>query len=284
MRTQASLRGRQLSLSSIAKCPQGKPTTSQEENMFGRFIRILFMLALGVPAMAAGLTQKPPRAAVTPDPYKNSEANTSLNWQCRANWRHGLKKTSGMLIFNARGVGFQAAKGKHLHWSYEEIQTFKLAPHRFKLTGYQNREWHFHGERSFQFELKSSVPPEVAAQLARCVGKPVKDADPSGNAPAFATLGARHRTRGGGTNGVLRFRDTGIDYVTQGGHGERSWRWQDIQTIANPDPYHFRVGGYREAFTFELKQPMTKQLFDRLWNDVYARDLSGPNPNKGARP
>ena len=252
--------------------------------MFGRFIRILFMLALGVPAMAAGLAQKPPRAAATPDPYKNPEASTTLNWQCAANWRHGLKKTSGRLIFNEGGVEFQAAKGNPLHWSYEEIQTFKLTPHRFRLTGYQNRKWHFPGERSFQFELKSSVPPEVAAQLARCVGKPVKDADPSADAPAFVTLGARHRTRGGGTNGILRFRETGIDYVTRSGRDARSWRWQDIQTIANPDLYHFRIGGYLETFTFELKQPMSKQLFDRLWNKVYARDLNGLRLNKGVSP
>jgi hypothetical protein len=251
--------------------------------MIGRFAHIHLNLALAVLAVVAGTAPNLLRAAVAPSPYQKPEAAETLNWQSSARWRHGLKKTSGTLVFDDRGVEFQAAKGQRFHWSFEEIQTFKLSPHRLDLTGYQNRKWHFHGERSFRFDLTFAVPPGVAAQLSHRVGKPVKDADPSANAPAFATLPARHRTRGGGTNGILRFRHTGIDYVTADGRGARSWRWQDIQTLANPDPYHFRVGGYRETFTFELKQPMTKQLFDRLWNDVYTRDLSGLNPNEGAR-
>ena len=253
--------------------------------MVGRPRHNHFNLALGLLSVAAfGTAPNLLQAAAPGANLQKAETAETLSWQSSARWRHGLKKTSGTLMFNSRGVEFQAPKGRRLRWSFEEIQTFKLSPRRFTLTGYENRKWHFHGERSFDFDLKSAVPPEVAALLAGRVGKPVKNADPSPNAPAFATLLARHRTRGGGTNGILRFRNTGIDYVTSSGRGARSWRWQDIQTLANPDPYHFRVGGYRETFEFELKQPMTKQLFDRLWNDVYARDLSGLNPNGGARP
>ncbi len=250
--------------------------------MIGRFRRIHLNLALAVLALSAALAPNPLQAAVEPVAQPTAETAATLNWQSPARWRHGLKKTSGTIAFSNRGVEFQAVKGKRRFWPFEEIQTFKLSPREFNLTGYQNRKWRLHGERSFRFDIKFAVPPEVAAQLARRVGKPVKDADPNASAPAFATLAARHRTRAGGTNGILRFRNSGIDYVTQGGRGARSWRWQDIQTIANPDPYHFRVGGYRETFTFELKQPMTKELFDRLWNDVYAGDLNGLDPKEGA--
>jgi hypothetical protein len=251
--------------------------------MVGWHAHKLLNSALGILALAVAVGPNLPQAAVAPGAYQTAVPGETLNWQSSACWRHGLKKTSGTLAFNARGVEFQAAKGKLLHWSFEEIQTFKLLPHRFQLTGYANRQWHLQGERSFLFDLKSSVPPEVAARLARRVGKPVKNGDPSADAPAITTLPARHRTRGGGTNGVLRFRNEGIDYVTADGRGARSWRWQDIQTIANPDPYHFRVGGYRETFSFELKEPMTKELFDRLWSDVYAGDLSSLGPKGGAR-
>lgn len=249
--------------------------------MVGRSAHCLINLALGV--LVVTVAPNLLHGAVTPGTYQAPETAETLNWQTSARWRHGLKKTSGTLTFNDRGVEFQTSGSQRLHWSFEEIQTFKLSPRRFQLIGYENRKWHLHGERSFLFALKSPVPPGVAARLARRVGKPVENADPSASVAAFATLPARHRTRGGGTNGVLRFRDTGIDYVTVGGRGARSWRWQDIQTIANPDPYHFRVGGYRETFSFELKQPMTKELFDRLWNDVYAGDLTGLGPKKGAR-
>jgi hypothetical protein len=248
--------------------------------MIGRFVRIEASLALAVLAMTLAPNLLP--AAVAP--HQNDEPTRALHWQSSARWRHGIKKTSGTLVFNDQGVEFRAAKGPEIHWAFEEIQTFKLSQHQLDLTGYQNRKWHFHGERSFRFDLASAVPPGVAAWLAQRVGKPVENADPSANAPVFATLGARRRTRGGGSNGVLRFRDTGIDYFTDSGRGGRSWRWRDIQTLANPDPYHFRVGGYRETFTFELKQPMTRQLFDRLWNGLYTQDLSGLNFHEGARP
>lgn len=251
--------------------------------MLGRLSHNHLKLVPGILAIAVGVAPSLLQAAA---PVANSQrAGTvkNLNWQSRARWRHCLKKTSGTLVFNNRGVEFQALKGKRLRWSFEEVQTFKLSPHHFKLTSYENRRWHLPGERSFEFDIKSAVPPAAAALLARRVGKPVKNADPSLNAPAFVTLGARHPTRCGGTNGVLRFRNSGIDYVTNSGRGARSWSWRDIQTIANPDPYHFSVGGYLETFAFELKEPMTKELFDRLWNDVYARDLSGLNPNGGTR-
>jgi hypothetical protein len=54
----------------------------------------------------------------------------------------------------------------------------------------------------------------------------------------------------------------------------RSWRWSDIRTIANPDPWEFRITGYRDADEFDLKEPFPPGLFDRLWNILYAKDLN----------
>ncbi len=73
---------------------------------------------------------------------------------------------------------------------------------------------------------------------------------------------------------MLRLRDMGIDYVSSDGRDSHSWRWSDIQTIANPDPYSFRITAYREIAEFELKQPLPRELFDQLWDRLYARDLN----------
>jgi len=141
------------------------------------------------------------------------------------------------------------------------------------ITGYTNRHWRLPGTQSFRFDLKEAMPPGVAARLSESVDKPSRNADPLARAAAFASLAARHSRRGAGTNGVLRFLDTGIDYVTASDGDSRSWRWADIQTIAKPDPYHFRVAGFREIYDFNLKQPMSRQLFDCVWDRVYARRL-----------
>ena len=218
---------------------------------------------------------KPFAAAPPPQIQPGSAASTATHWQSTARLRHLISKTSGTIVINDRGVEFTPKKGSPLRWSYVEIQSFRLTAKRLNLTTYQNRSWHFPGDREFHFDLKDPVPPAVAEEFARRVQKPVKNGRPNPAASGFASLQARRRTFGGGTNGVLHFRNSGIDYVTSKGRGSRSWRWSDIQTVANPDPYHFRVHGYRETFEFELKQPMSRKLFDRLWDAVYARDLKG---------
>jgi hypothetical protein len=212
------------------------------------------------------------------------ESESALNWQSPARLHHGLRTARGTLIFNAGGVQFKSEDQFSHHWTFVEIRTFDLSPHRFVLTSYENRGKRLPGDRRFRFDLSEDVSPGVAAELARRVGKPVKNGEPDPNVRSYATLPARHTMRSGGSNGMLHFREGGIDYVTASKQGARSWRWSDIQTLANPDAYHFRVGAFRETFEFELKQPMSKELFDRLWNEVYARDLSGLKPNGGVKP
>jgi hypothetical protein len=171
---------------------------------------------------------------------------------------------------------FHPTKGSTLNWPFLEVQTFDLlSPRRLVITGYENRNWHEHGERKYSFDLSVAMPPDIAAELARRVAKPVRNADPNPAATSFATILARHRTLAGGTNGTLHFGPDGIDYIATNEQGGRSWRWSDIQTLAKPDPFHLRVNSYRETFTFELKQPMPRELLDRLWDEIYAHDLNG---------
>jgi len=228
----------------------------------------LFSLLLcGIPGTAIA-TGPAPQA-------QSASVATVAEWQSPARLHHFITRTRGTLVINDQGVEFIPKKGSSLRWSYVEIQSFHLSAHQLAIETYQNRSWRLHGDREFHFRLTNAVPPAVAEEFARRVQKPVENGRPDPGASGFASLPARHRTFGGGTNGVLHFRDEGIDYVTTGGRGSRSWRWSDIETIAHPDPYHFRVQGYRETFEFELKQPLSRKLFDRLWDEVYGRGLTG---------
>ena len=225
----------------------------------------LLLCGIPGPAVAAGSAPQAQPASVA----------TVARWQSPARLKHFMTKTRGTLVISDQGVEFIPKKGSPLRWSYEEIQSFHLSANRLDLKTYQNRHWHLSGDREFHFKLTNAAPPVVAESFARRVQKPVANGRPDPAASGFASLPARRRTFGGGTNGVLHFRNTGINYITTGGRGSRSWRWADIQTIANPDPYHFRVQGYRETFEFELKQPMSRKLFDHLWDAVYGRGLKG---------
>ena len=218
-------------------------------------------------------------------PVANS-TETTLNWESRARLHHEFRGKSGRLTLSQDGLEFRPSNGPFLRWSFVEIKTFDLLnPRRLVITGYENRSWHRHGERKFRFDLDTPMPPSIAAEFARQVGKPVRNGDPNPTALSFAFIPARHRTLLGGTNGTLRFDADGIKYVTTTGKGGRNWRWSDIDTLASPDPYHFTLTGYRETFDFELKEPMSRALFDSLWNHLYARDfrsaaLAGEDQNQ----
>jgi hypothetical protein len=199
---------------------------------------------------------------------------TTLDWKSQARLHHGLGGSPGTLTLSQDGLVFHPAKGSTLHWPFVEIQTFDLLnPRLLVITGYENLSWHEHGERKYRLDLSVAMPPDIAAELARRVAKPVRNADPNPSATSFATIPARHRTLAGGTNGILHFGPDGIDYLIADGKGGRSWRWSDIQTLAKPDLFQLRVNSYRETFTFELKQPMSRELFDRLWDEIYAHDV-----------
>jgi len=203
-----------------------------------------------------------------------NSAEATLNWESQARLHHVFGGKTGRLTLSQDDVEFRPSNGSLLHWAFVEIKTFDLLnPRRLIITSYENRSWHRHGDRKFRFDLSTPMRPSVAAELAEHVGKPVRNGDPNPTAPSFAVISGRHPTLWGGTNGTLRLGADGIEYVTTTGKGGRNWRWSDIDTLANPDPYHFTLTGYRETFDFELKEPMSRMLFDRLWDDLYARDF-----------
>jgi hypothetical protein len=159
-------------------------------------------------------------------------------------------------------------------WPFVEIHTFDLSAQELTLTSYQNRHWHEPGEQRFQFTVNEAIPPETAARLTERVGKPVRNEVPLPNVAALSEIPAHHRMWAGGSNGTLRLKESGIDYVTENGRDSRTWRWTDIQTIANPNPYELRVTGYREIVEFDLKQPMPRELFEVMWDRLYTGGLN----------
>jgi hypothetical protein len=204
-----------------------------------------------------------------------AETREPSQWTSDVKLHRLPRSMRGTLTITAAGVDFQPEKGWPTHWSFADIRRVNIStPRRLSLVTYQNRHWHVPGDRTFEFKLKDAMPPEVAAELVRRVGKPAIDGDPVRSASGFASIAARHVTRTGGSEGVLRFRDSGIDYLSQKGGDARSWRWADIQTLAHPEPYRLWIYGYLETFDFELEQPLSEELFDRLWDHVYAQGLN----------
>jgi hypothetical protein len=200
--------------------------------------------------------------------------STSPRWQAPSQWRRFLRNTvRGTLLVDDNGVEFRSPKF-HQRWAYIDIHSFELSANELTLNSYQNRPWREPGERNFRFSWTEPMPPDIAAEITARVGKPVRNGIPTANPAALAQIPAHRRLWSGGSNGVLRLKDDGIDYVTGNGDDSRTWRWTDIRTIANPDPYELRVTGYREIFEFDLKQPLRRAVFERMWDRLYAGSLN----------
>jgi hypothetical protein len=203
-----------------------------------------------------------------------ANAADSELWQTPANWHRQWKKAvPGTLVLDDAGVEFRSPKFNQ-RWAYVDIQSFDLSARELTLESYQNRPWRAPGERRFQFTLSEAVPPEIAAQLTERVGKPVRNGIPLPSVAVLSEIPAHHRMWSGGSNGTLRLKDTGIDYVSENGRDSRAWRWVDLQTIANPNPYELRVTGYRETIEFDLKRPLARVVFEQMWDRLYAADLN----------
>jgi len=237
---------------------------------------------LGIVLTAAGVRGAPTPARRPPWPGRAGQGEAGLNWQSPAKLHRGLRKASGTLIINGAGLEFRPDKGRSIRWDFVDIQTLYVLPRRITVTGYEKRRRilpkklvsgtvTLPGAQQFRFDLGTNLPPTVAAELAKGVRRPVRNGDPPQGDASIATIPAHHRTGLGGTksNGILRFRDEGIDYVANSVHDSRSWRWADIQTLSSPDPFHLTVFGYLETYSFDLKQPLQQKIYDRLNDEVY---------------
>lgn len=200
-----------------------------------------------------------------------SQGANQILWRSAATKKSVLRRARGTLEINSVGVRFQERNGGKDEWTYAEIETLDLTPRSFVLQSYQSRILRQPGTRRFHFGLAQPMPANVAAELALRVGKPVRNADPSPNVPSFAVVPAHHRLNFGGTNGVLRFTDSGIQYITSGADA-RNWRWTDINTVSSPDEYHLLVFGYLDSYCFDLKLPITRALLNKLTDAVFAHN------------
>jgi len=209
-------------------------------------------------------------AEIVQDPQQAASERRSPSWQSPAKLRRAVGSEKGDLLVGANGIEFRSGKGQTLKLSYLEMQTFHLSPHSLVIETYQNRKKHMPGVERLRFEMTESVSPQVAADLAKEVQRPSQNAVPDPAAQGIV-IPAHHRSLAGGTNGILRFRDGGIDYVTGAPDDSRSWRWADLQTLSSPDPYHLLAFGYRDTYSFDLKELLPQSLYYRLVDEIDAQ-------------
>jgi hypothetical protein len=179
-----------------------------------------------------------------------------------------------MLRIDSQGIEFVPSKGTNRRWTLIEIKDLDLQRHRVVLTGYENRRWGRPGTQRFDWELQKEIPPAIASSLTEGLRRPVRNRVPDPDGPAIVVIAVRRSELFDGSNGFLRIRQQGIDYVTAEAGQCRSWRWIDLKTLSNPDPYYLLVFGYRDTYSFELKETLSRELFNHLSDEIWTHNES----------
>lgn len=260
--------------------------TRQTDDELQPFGRALLALVLCVFLANSGRAQSSPSIAVGHGTHASSQASLqTFAWKSPARLRRGaIGGVPGTLSIDAVGMEFAPAKGANIRWSFLDIKSLDMRRHQVVLTAYKNRKWHLPKLLECKFSLEQEMPPSVAASLAEEVNKPTRNRIPDPNAPAIRVIAIRRSDHFGGSNGLLRIRQQGIDYVTPQADQSRSWRWADLQSLSHPDPYHLLVFGYRDTYAFDLKEPLSRELFNHISDEIWAHNESDVLGNSATLP
>jgi hypothetical protein len=242
--------------------------TNEKQIFTGSILALILMSACGAQTALLGPGQQNADAPSqnTPEP---------AFWECPARLRHGIVGgTTGVLRTDSKGINFVPMAGATTHWGFTEIKDLDLQKDRMVVVGYDNRKWDIPGTRRFELEFKKEITPAVAASLTAEVDRPVRNRIPDPDTPAITVIAVRRSGHVGGSNGLLRIRQQGIDYVTAQPGQSRSWRWLDLQTLSNPDPYHLFVFGYLDSYAFDLKEPLSRKVFNHLSDEIWTHNES----------
>lgn len=235
-----------------------------------------------------GLAETLAVKAAVPDGqiHQPSSVLPAVDWQTPAQMHRGFlrSKDRGNLRIDGTGVEFRLGNGKVLSWPFLDIAAGSVAPHRLVIETYTNRSLHRPGLRTYRFDLAQPMPAAVAGMLTNAILRPSVNMVPNPELSAVVTIPVHHRRPTGGTNGTLRFRADGIDYVTSRSGDSRSWRWADIQTLSHPDPYHLFIFGYRDNYAFDLKETISRDLFNKVSDQIWIHNDSGAKDSPMALP
>ena len=185
---------------------------------------------------------------------------------------HPTGSCRGRLVLDEQQVAYIAANGKHSRqWPYVDIQKLDVvSPKELKLTSFQSgSKWRLNRDKIYEFELSSGeLTLEIQEFLRSKLSRPMIARLVRSTTADSATLPVRHRHKLGGCEGILRLQGDRIIYETDHASHNRAWIYRDMQTIGSSDPYNLRLTSFNETFTFDLKAPLDRKLYDALWDQV----------------
>lgn len=178
---------------------------------------------------------------------------------------HRFGHCDGSLRLATSGITYDSTEPKHSRsWSFSDIR-------RVEIRSTKNLIVHTYGKlETFDFRLREGeVGPDAYRLLAEHIERELVSRVLFPATEFRFELPAHHRHLMGGCEGILRIGATRIIYDTENPEDKRIWRMRDVRSFGTTGPYNLRLGTESEAFTFDLKEALSQQAYDFLWQQIY---------------
>lgn len=188
----------------------------------------------------------------------------------------------GTLVISPVGIQFETQDPKDkLVWVYNDIRLLEIfTPTTIRLRSYEAHKWLMLGkDQQFSFHLlESKIDDKLIEFLRSRSERPFITSFPTleTTTQPLASLAVKHQHRLGGCQGTIQIYLDRLVFITSDKHDSRSWRWNEIQSIGRPDQgkleiltYELQTGGPQRSYNFILKEPLSAELYDMIWSQVY---------------
>jgi len=189
---------------------------------------------------------------------------------------------TGVLTIGDDSVAFVSENGKTtIELPYQEIRKVDVADRaEVEIWTYERAPKRLMLRRKIEFDLLDGVvadrlPGFLAERLERPVLGSSSDAREGFKIPAY------HHHILGGCDGKLVLGAEAVHFVSEEPKHDRTWPFEDIETIGSAGPFDFRVSSYAETYKFDLKERLPEEAYRRLWLRVFGTTTDNqPHLNK----
>ena len=193
----------------------------------------------------------------------------------------GMKRTG-------RALDRLADRPKNLSWTWLDIQYFdRISRKEFVVLTYKD-DWRFLGrDKEYRFRLtEGELDHALLQRIRRHLNRPVTDrVPPPETVAAGYSIPVKLDGTFGGSEGVLRFTDDAIYYITADADDRRTWLLdRDIKAVWSDDPYRLEIRAYENnrrefsrtaTYKFDLKEKLDSEFYRKLKLKLY--DLESNN-------
>jgi hypothetical protein len=232
--------------------------------------KFILLLLLGI--ILAGLLSFPQSA-------RAAEGDLSLD----VRHDHVIGSCRGKLILDSRGVRYETSHQKDArNWTYDDIKQWQLTDgNRVAIYSYEDRsKWRLGADHTFEFTWsdKNVMPQQLYEFLEARTKRPIEARFvPPGDDKPLYEFAVKHLGTIKGDQGRLIFAEDRIVYRTGRNDANRTWRYEDLESISSGGIYDLALTTYeqqrfhyasRHVYNFQLKQALKRDTYDELWRFV----------------